>query len=197
MVSVFMPADPSKLTAPPSGYGVYHFRRRFRLDTVPAAFVAHVSADNRYQLYANGARVATGPARGDLFHWRYESVDLAPFLRPGENVLAAVVWNFGGETPEAQVTNQTGFLLQGDGAAEKDLDTGAGWKCLHNAGYESLPLNREEIRHQYYVAGPGDKVIATRYPWGWETAEFDDAGWKAPVVGPPGSSRDACGARAA
>jgi len=177
--------------APPAGYGVYHFRRRFRLDAVPAAFVTHVSADNRYQLYANGARVASGPARGDLFHWRYETVDLAPFLRAGENVLAAVVWNFGDETPEAQVTNRTGFLLQADGAAEKNVDTGAGWKCLRNEAYEMLPLDREEIRHQYYVAGPGDKVAAARYPWGWETPDFDDAGWKAPVVGPPGSSRDA------
>src|SRR6267378_3466919 len=77
----------------PAGYGVYHFRRRFRVDPVPAAFVVHVSADNRYELYANGARVASGPARGDLFHWRYETVDLAPFLRAGENVLAAGVWN--------------------------------------------------------------------------------------------------------
>jgi len=175
---------------PAAGYGVYHFRRRFRLDTVPAAFVAHVTADNRYQLFANGARVASGPARGDLFHWRYETVDLAPFLRTGENVLAAVVWNVGDETPEAQVTNRTGFLLQGDGAAEKDVDTGAAWKCVRNEAYESLPLNRAEIRNQYYVAGPGDKLTAARYPWGWETAEFDDAAWKAPVVGPPGSSRD-------
>lgn len=176
---------------PPAGYGVYHFRRRFHLDAVPAAFVAHVSADNRYQLYANGARVATGPARGDLFHWRYETVDLAPFLRAGENVLAAVVWNFGSDTPEAQVTNQTGFLLQGDGAAEKAVDTGAGWRCLRNEAYESLPLNREEIRNEYYVTGPGDKVTAARYPWGWETADFDDAGWKTPAAGPTASSREA------
>jgi alpha-L-rhamnosidase len=176
--------------ASPADYGVYHFRRRFRVDPVPAAFVVHVSADNRYELYANGARVASGPARGDLFHWRYETVDLAPFLRAGENVLAAVVWNFGPEASEAQVTNQTGFLLQGDGPAEKEADSGAGWKCLRNEAYEILPLNREEIRHQYYAAGPGDKVTAARYPWGWETAELDDAAWKAPVVGPPGSSRD-------
>jgi hypothetical protein len=158
---------------------------------VPAAFVVHVSADNRYQLYANGSRVASGPARGDLFHWRYETVDLAPFLRSGENVLAAVVWNHGRETPEAQVTNQSGFLLQGDSERERDADTGREWTCLRNEAYEPLPLKREEIRNQYYVAGPGDKVTAARYPWGWETAEFDDASWKAPAVGPPGSSRDA------
>jgi len=174
----------------PTAYGVYHFRRRFDLDVVPPTFVVHVTADNRYQLYVNGANVASGPARGDLFHWRYETVDLAPSLRAGSNLLAAVVWNYGPEAPEAQITSQTGFLLQGDGRREKDVDTGAGWTCLRNDAYEPLPLKREEIRHQYYAAGPGDKVAGARYPWGWETAEFDDTGWKAPTVGPPGSSRE-------
>jgi len=46
-------------------------------------------------------------------------VDLAPHLRAGGNVLAAVVWNFGVHAPQAQITQQTGFLLQGVGEAEK------------------------------------------------------------------------------
>ena len=85
----------------PTGYGVYHFRRRFELASAPPAFLVHVTADNRYQLHANGVRVAWGPARSDLYHWRYETVDLAPYLRAGSNVLAAVVWNFGAESAEA------------------------------------------------------------------------------------------------
>jgi hypothetical protein len=177
--------------APPTAYGVYHFRRQLRLEAVPATYRVHVTADNRYQLYANGAPVASGPARGDLFHWRYETVDLAPHLRAGVNVLAAVVWNYGPDAAEAQTTNQTGFLLQGDGPAEKDADTGAGWVGVRDDAYEVLPLSREEIRNQYYAAGPGDKVTAARYPWGWETVGFDDSGWKAVRAGPPGSSRDA------
>ena len=52
-----------------------------------------------------------GPARGDLHHWRYESVDIARHLKAGKNVLAAVVWNFGELAPEAQITNQTGLLV--------------------------------------------------------------------------------------
>ena len=69
--------------APPDAYGVYHFRRTFDLPAKPQRFVVHVSGDNRYQLFVNGRRVAWGPARGDLFHWRYETVDLAPYLRSG------------------------------------------------------------------------------------------------------------------
>jgi len=177
--------------ASPTGYGVYHFRRRFTLGSVPGAFVVHVTADNRYQLFVNGVRAASGPARGDLFHWRYETVDLAPLLRAGENVLAAVAWNFGPDAPEAQLTSRTGFLLQGDTAAQKDVDTGPAWVGRRDDGYEPLLLKPEEIRHQYYVAGPGDRLTAARHPWGWERPEFDDTGWAPAQAGPPGSSREA------
>ena len=100
--------------APATEYGVYHFRKTFELAARPEKFVVHASGDNRYQLFVNGQRVAWGPARGDLFHWRYETVDITGFLRAGRNVVAAVVWNFGEYAPEAQITLQTGFLLQGD-----------------------------------------------------------------------------------
>ena len=46
----------------PFGYGVYHFRRSFELTSKPSSFLIHVTADNRYQLYVNGERVAWGPA---------------------------------------------------------------------------------------------------------------------------------------
>src|SRR6266540_3384730 len=75
-------------------YGVYHFRRAFDLSTKPARFVVHATGDNRYQLFVNGERVSTGPARGDLYHWRYETVDIAPRLKAGRNVLAALVYNY-------------------------------------------------------------------------------------------------------
>ena len=77
----------------PHDYGVYHFRRTFILEKVPKPFVVHVTADNRYRLFVNGKFVSAGPARSDLDHWRYETLDLAPHLREGQNALAAVVWN--------------------------------------------------------------------------------------------------------
>src|SRR5215831_4225587 len=61
----------------PFDYGVYHFRRGFDLQTKPASFVIHVTGDNRYQLFVNGVRVVSGPARGDLNHWRFETIDIA------------------------------------------------------------------------------------------------------------------------
>lgn len=93
--------------APGDQYGVFHFRRIVNLDTAPAEFVVHVSADNRYRLFVNRQQVASGPQRSDLLHRRYQTVDLAPYLSAGPNVLAALVWNWGSKRPVAQFSYRT------------------------------------------------------------------------------------------
>src|SRR5689334_1757269 len=95
-------------------YGVYQFRKSFTLTSKPASFIVHVSADNRYKLFVNGKFVSLGPARGDVFHWNFETVDIADYLQTGKNVLAAVVWNYGDMRPEAQISYQTGLIVQGN-----------------------------------------------------------------------------------
>lgn len=98
---------------PQNAYGIYHFRKTFELPEQPERFVVHVSADNRYKLYVNGELASVGPARGDVFNWNFETVDLARWLKPGKNTLAAVVWNFAEMKPVAQVSfNQTGLIVQ-------------------------------------------------------------------------------------
>jgi alpha-L-rhamnosidase len=163
--------------APPHEAGVYHFRRDFSVDAVPEQFVVHVSADNRYRLFVNGVSVAKGPARGDLMNWRFETVDLAPWLRPGRNVVAAVVWNWGEHRPVAQISHRTGFLVQGDGEPESMLNTGAGWRVLRNTAYSFTPVVGPDA-NGYYVASPGEVVDARSYPWGWESPEHDDSAWQ-------------------
>ena len=143
--------------ASPFDVGVYHFRRTFTLAAAPTRFVVHVSADNRYQLFVNGTRVAWGPARGHLSAWPYDTVDLAPSLRAGENVLAAVVWNFGGQAPLAQHTWQTGFMVQGDTPAETIVDTSREWLATTNRAYTALPIDFGMVRG-YWAAGPGERV---------------------------------------
>ena len=72
---------------------VLHFRRPVTLPGKPRAYKVRVTADNRFILFVNGKRVATGPSTGDIDHWREESIDLAPYMQRGVNVIAATVWN--------------------------------------------------------------------------------------------------------
>jgi len=159
-------------------YGVYHFRKTVELETTPEHFNVHVSADNRYRLYVNRVSVVAGPQRSDVMHWRYEEVDLAPYLRKGRNVIAAVVWHWGEHKPVAQHSYQTGFLIRGATAEEATVDTGAtSWKVVANSAYSALPVSREQVGG-YYASPPGESLDAERYPWGWQNSGFDDTGWQ-------------------
>ena len=82
-------------TAPATQFGIFHFRKTLSFTNPPASFIVHVSADNHYRLFVDGRSVCTGPARSDLANWNFETVDLAPYLQSGKNVVAATVWNFG------------------------------------------------------------------------------------------------------
>jgi len=144
---------------PGDSFTVFHARRTFDLSSVPARFVVHVSADNRYRLYVNGVQVSSGPQRSDVTHWRYETLDLAPHLRAGRNVIAALVWNWGAARPVAQHSNRTGFLLQGNGQVEAALvNTGTGWKLLRDPAYapiealRALPGMTEDLAEQLIAA---------------------------------------------
>lgn len=158
-------------------YGIYHFRKTFTLAGQPASFIVHVSADNRYRLFVNGKPVCNGPARGDLYNWYFETVDLAPWLKPGGNTIAAQVWNMGEEAAVAQVSNQTAFVLQGDTEKEKGINTDGSWKVWENKAYHPCSMDNGARLHTYMVIGPGDSVQAALFPWQWEQPAFNDAQW--------------------
>lgn len=161
--------------AAPQAAGVFHFRKTFDLADKPRSFLVRVSADNRYRLFVNGTSVAVGPARGDLLHWRYETIDLAPYLHAGRNLLAALVWNWGELRPGAQISRRTGFLVQSDDAAEAAVDSGPSWKVYWDRGY-SFSSAQAQVQG-YYAAAPGETIDASLYPWGWEQLGFDDSKW--------------------
>jgi len=175
---------------PAHEFGVFHFRKTFTLAAAPQQFVIHVSGDNRYELFVNGRRVATGPARGDLNHWRFTTLDIAPQLQAGKNVLAAVVWNYADLAPMAQMMNETGFVLQGDGAAEALVNTDASWKAFKDEGVAALHYDSSNMGG-YFVVGPGERVDASRYPWDWEKPDYDDSAWVPAQVITPAAPRGA------
>lgn len=168
-------------------YGVFKFRKTIALTAKPASFVIHVSGDNRYKLYVNGKHVSQGPARGDLYFWNFETVDIAPYLTAGSNTVAAVVWNEGRVKPESQISYLTGFILQGNGPTEEILNTNDSWKTIRDESYQPRPVKVPG----YYVAGPAEFVNMNTNISGWEKSGYDDNKWvKARQIG-PGVTKDA------
>lgn len=158
-------------------YGVFDFRKSFELSSVPKEFIIHISADNRYRLFVNGQAVCFGPARGDLLHWFYESIDISQYLKIGNNLLAAVVWNFADEKPWAQFSLKTALIVQGNSAAEQIVNTDNSWKVIKNKAYQSTSTDAKEMLGEFIVVGPGDRMDASLYPWNWETEAYRDQKW--------------------
>ncbi len=154
---------------------VLHFRKSIEFAQKPEHFVVQVSADNQFILYVNEQWVGAGPAKSDLGHWRYETYDLAPLLRPGRNVLAAVVWNFGVLTPLAQMSDRTGFVLHGASDTERVADTNDSWEVDQERGITILPASPSVIR-KYYVAEPGEQINGLLVNWDWKSGNAGN--WK-------------------
>lgn len=171
--------------AQPGAMGVYHFRKQINLKDKPDHYVVHVSADNRYQLFVNGTLVSLGPARGDLRHWNYETVDIAPWLSAGDNTLAATVWNYGETRPLAQISNRTAFILQGDGKAESAVNTNPSWLCTKDNGYSEL----KPVVLGYFVAPYGEVVNMALSPKGCQQNGFQPQGWQKAVTVSAGSPK--------
>jgi alpha-L-rhamnosidase len=160
--------------------GVFHFRKTLSLKSVPPRFLVHVSADNRYLLHVNGQRVGMGPARSDLLHWQFETYDLTPFLHMGENLLAATVWNFGTQSPMAQMSRRTGFILQGDDDASTVANTNPSWEAALDPGHRPNSLALKSIREHYfyYAAAPGEQRLGDLYDWNWDSSLSHSPRWR-------------------
>lgn len=173
---------------PSEDLGVFVFRRTFSLGAQPAEFWVRVSADNRYKLYVNGQMAAFGPQRGDDKHWFYETLDIASYLKPGENEVYALVWNFGRWAPMAQHTVRTGFVLEsqipppsslsltasplkGEG---DDISTPSNWQVARIDGW-TFDMMHSGVGEFYIDIGPGETIDTALTP-SPTPVEVDDSG---------------------
>lgn len=170
-----------------AAYGILHFRNTFTLEENPDRFIIHVSGDNRYRLYVNGVEVGYGPQLDDIRHWRYETYDIAPYLRKGQNILAAGVINWGIDRSYGILSFKTAFLLQGHSKKETIINTGyhSKWKVIKNDAWKEKTvywMTGGEIVGGFYASNPSDSIIAKNYPWGWKNPNYEDSSWKSPEV---------------
>lgn len=169
-------------TVEPQSHAVILFRKNLQIVEKPQNFTVYVSADNHYRLFVNGKYISRGPARGDISHWFYETLDIAAHLQEGENTIAAEVVNWGPKRSFSYFSQMTSFILQGSGEAEKLVNTlGGTWKCFHNRAHSPKHIDwifdKSTIDFGLYVGNPTDSIRAELYPWGWQNNGFDDSSW--------------------
>ena len=179
----------------PQQAAVILFRKTIALDVKPSTWAIHISADNHYRLFINGHYITRGPARGDLSHWFYETVNIAPHLQAGNNVIAVEVVNWGPKRSFTMFSQMTGVWIQGDTENEQAINTtGKGWKCYHNTAQHIVPVDwifdKSSIAFGLYVGNPTDSVEGNKYPWGWQQPNFNDSSWSPVQTNGTGGGRE-------
>lgn len=107
------------------------FQKKVDVNTVPAELPARIAADSKYWLWINGEMVVNegglkrGPSPGDGY---YDTVDIAPYLKTGENVISVLVWYFG----------RSGFSHMGSGICALLFEAvGGGVEILSDASWDA------------------------------------------------------------
>ena len=158
---------------------VLHFRKIIEIADVPPHFYVDVSADNQFLFHVNQKRVGTGPSRSDLAHWKYETYDIAPFLHPGKNILAATVWNFGVRAAIAQISDRIGFVVHGAGDAEQIANTDESWEVERERGIKTIP---PPLHNFYFAAEPGLSTDGSKFDSDWDREPNSSVTWAKAVT---------------
>ena len=69
-----------------------------------------ISADSNYVLYLNGVQASFGQYADYPYDKVYDSVDLTPYCKMGENHLAVIVWYYGIDTTSVYYPGKAGVL---------------------------------------------------------------------------------------
>ena len=171
----------------PESHGL--FRKVFHLNSVPDRAPARMTADSRYALFVNGREVSRGPIRSQPRRMFYDLVDLAPYLRPGENIIAAYVKYYG--SPKSfWMPAAPNILLGKCGVFVFEANLGPSTGTQDDTWLVSDPTWKAKKSDAWFdQSGEFDNVVgggvpveifdARRFQIGWQDMQFDDSDWGA------------------
>lgn len=155
------------------------FSKKVSFDKIPEELIAHISADSKYWLYVNGetvvfeGNVKRGPDGNGGY---YDSVDIAPYLKAGENTVCALVWFWDDETSYSyNSSGQGGFLFEAvcEGVA---IVSDKSWKVKRNAAYVDSALYPPNYRlAEYSVYYDARKAADDWINEAYDVSEWENA----------------------
>lgn len=169
-------------------------RRKFLVKENLKKAIINITADSRYKLFINGKYIGRGINRCEAYYWYYNSYDITPYLKQGENVIAIHARFYGREfayyTPPKLPGHQKTDSGKGGVLFEVELHYNTS-PCLNieyigsdventkiiinDAEKSDMPLKNDAI-------GYLEDFDNQKMPKDWNEIEFDDTGWKKPII---------------
>lgn len=153
------------------------FDKRVNLEKKPEKLTAHISADSKYWLYINGETVVfegsvkRGPDKNSGY---YDSIDIAPYLKDGENRICALVWYWDNETSYSYSgSGQGGFIFEAIGE-NASIISDESWKAKRSSAY----VNSELYPPNYRLPEYSIYFDAREETEGWMNEAYDTSSWE-------------------
>jgi alpha-L-rhamnosidase len=160
----------------------YFLRRSFDVSGSVDEAVFSLTVDGKYELRINGCFVGIGPARSSPRRRRTDSYDVAHLLKPGTNTIAILCYVPGRDLGwyEAMIGSwqpvfgDGGFwgLLEGSiDNREFKIRSDCNWKIMQAECWQ------QDSRIEGWGQGHMEVIQGSKYPWGWDSSDFDDQNW--------------------
>lgn len=146
--------------------------------------VLSITADSRYVVYINGARLGRGPARYWPADLPYDKYEISRLLKPGANTIAVVVMHFGVST-FYYLRSRGGLLAQLDLWKDQEptcsIGTDSTW-ATSRYGAQDSRAPRMSCQQAFT-----ERIDARSWNDEWLYADFVEENWsQAAVIGKPG-----------
>jgi alpha-L-rhamnosidase len=152
------------------------FRKAFDLSSAPATVPTAIAVDTKYWLWVNGRPVVfegglkRGPTQADSYH---DQLDLAPYLSPGKNTLAVLVWYFGKHGWYAHKDSGKGGLMFQADLGGKLLSSDSTWRLAVHTGYRpQTDPGPRDLLAEWNVEFDARTDLGK-----WIDPGFDDSSW--------------------
>jgi len=158
----------------------FALRRTFELAGAPRAAPARVAVDSKYWLWVNGelavfeGGLKRGPRPGASYA---DTVDLAPYLAPGTNTLAVLVWYFGKDGFSHADSGAPGLFFEAR-LDERPLASDGEWRAREHPAYGPTGAPRPNYR----LPESNVRFDARDDIEGWAQPGHDDSGWPRAVL---------------
>lgn len=150
------------------------FRKDVNIDRVPEQAVAKIAADSKYWLWINGklavfeGSLKRGPNPQDGY---YDEVDIAPFLKEGDNRIAMLVWYFGKNGFSHKSSGKNGMFFEVDSGDVK-IASDSSWLSRVHPAYGTT----DAPGPNYRLPESNIRFFADREIDGWQELSLEDAG---------------------
>ena len=169
------------------------FRKTIAVEEIPKIVEAHIAVDSKFWLWINGEMVifegglSRGPSQAGDWNRKkkitptnswYETINIQPYLKKGNNTIAILVWFWGRETHKGtHIDSGKGGLLFSAQIGNQKLVSNASWKAIQHPAYSNSIPPASKALVQYPVQFDAKKSMGDWSKNAWYTSNFDDSNW--------------------